>query len=352
MGKFRAGFTVFAVSTLILLSTFSIARADIPSWFWASLFNWADGVTAEVDAVEALVADQQAQIDALTAQIETLQANSVLDLDGALVMDTLNGNPVARFQGINVQVFNGTGNTYFIKDLGNLFVGYDEPDPTPPPDFCDDGDQKGDECGDNYDVYKGGSHNVVIGRNHSYTQHSGLVVGEGNVINNRGSVSFGQSNRASGRWSAITGGGNNVIEGDNDNISAGDSNYADGPYATVSGGRNNHADGDWSSISGGGFSDSAFGNRASAAYSSVSGGFNNRAEASWSSISGGSTNTTEGDYASIGGGFNNSALGGWSSISGGSGNSANAVNSVVSGGFGRTAPNDNDWVAGALFQDF
>ena len=56
--------------------------------------------------------------------ISVILANSVLALDGLL---SLSGGDTAQFDGVNVRITNGLGDTRTINGLGNLVVGYDEP---------------------------------------------------------------------------------------------------------------------------------------------------------------------------------------------------------------------------------
>ena len=66
------------------------------------------------------------------------------------------------FDGCNVYVQSGTGSTNgSVNGLGNLIVGYDE-----------------DDGGDS----KTGSHNLVVGRYHSYTSYGGLLGGYDNAV--------------------------------------------------------------------------------------------------------------------------------------------------------------------------
>ena len=85
----------------------------------------------------------------------------------------------------------------------------------------------------------------------------GNLVGDPNLINNYigyyGTIAGGESNRASGDWSIITGGLGNVTEttGNHANVTGGAYNTAVNSYATVSGGYYNTASGASSSVSGG-----------------------------------------------------------------------------------------------------
>jgi hypothetical protein len=308
----------------VLLAYQSAFAAD---WQTPLMWDWVLGTASpQLTALENENASQQAQIDAVLSQnvallaqvdalltlslnlagaVETLQANSVLELDGVLVMDTHNGNPVARFQGVNVQVVNGQGSTATINGLGNLIVGYDEII-NPAPTVCSQGDYSNEQdCTTNGLIWnfghKTGSHNLVVGRGHSYSDWGGFVSGEVNVINQRSS--------------SVTGGSWNTASGSGSSVSGGALNEASSDFSSVSGGRNNTASG---------------------TNSSVSGGFEHTASGNFSSVSGGRRNTASGQASGVSGGYLNEASG---------------TNSSVSGGLSDTVAGDYDWRAGDLFQD-
>ena len=90
-------------------------------------------------------------------------------------------------------------------------------------------------------------------------------------------------------------------------------------------------------------------------YSSLGGltaGFDNAVSAPYASVSGGLSNTASGPVASVSGGSHNTASGIAASVSGGSDNTASGAFASVSGGFARSAPAENNWVAGSLFEAF
>ncbi|MDA2920754.1 hypothetical protein MYX76_14905 [Desulfobacterota bacterium AH_259_B03_O07] len=78
----------------------------------------------------------------------------------------------------------------------------------------------------------------------------------------------------------------------------------------------------------------------------------NTASGLGSAVTGGVGNTASGPASSVSGGNDNTASGGSSSVSGGGFNLASGISSSVSGGSNVTAPDDNDWAAGSLFEDF
>jgi hypothetical protein len=210
---------------------------------------------------------------------------------------TVVGNDV-YFDGCNVHIRNGSGYTSGSSNgLGNLILGYNEDTISTPND-------------------RTGSHNLIIGPEHTYSSYGGLIAGEQNII--------------SGAYSSVIGGKENKAFGDNSSILGGWQNNTNGLLSSISGGRNSNAVGVYSSIAGG------QGHKAGGNSSSISGGLNNETVADFSSVSGGNRNKTTGGSASVSGGEDNEARGGSSSVSGGS--------------FG-VAIGTFDWVAGTLFED-
>lgn len=169
-----------------------------------------------------------------------------LDALEALLAGVSRNGDILLFDGMNLQVANGTGTTDGTPNgLGNLIVGYNE----------------------GTGVTRTGSHYFVAGTFNSYTSYGGAV--------------FGNSNTASGPYSSVTGGQANTASGFSSWASGGQSNTASGQNSSVSGGSDSDATGPLSSVSGG------ISNTASGGSSSVSGGQNNTASGSGSSILGG-----------------------------------------------------------------
>jgi hypothetical protein len=189
----------------------------------------------------------QASLDSLKGQLASIQAdvrsvrgNSILDLNGYLTLDHSSGYPTALFQGINVQVVNGTGTTHSANGMGNLIVGYNRSRTASP--VCSLGAYTtAADCRAKGGVWahshKGGSHNFVGGDFNSYTSWGGLVLGIENAVN--------------APYATITAGALNTAAGDLSSISGGSSNTASGMYGVVSGGLGNTAAGSFASLSGG-----------------------------------------------------------------------------------------------------
>ncbi|MEJ2174811.1 MAG: hypothetical protein P8Y76_07850 [bacterium] len=276
----------------------------------------------------------QALVNAQTALIDTLQT-AVAELQAKLGCMSKTGDDV-YFTGCNVHVRNGLGATGpVVNGLGNLIVGYNEDasnlpfDPALEPSV------------------RTGSHNVVVGAGHSYTDRGGLVVGVANRITDRfATITGGLRNTASAPYANVSGGFLNTASGMFSSVSGGYLNNATASYASVSGGRENTASGESSSVSGG------HQNTAGASqYSSVSGGFQNTASGFAASVSGGGDNTASGASASVSGGQLNTANGVQSSsVSGGFNGNASGSFSSVSGGNSRAAASDNSRAAGGLFE--
>ena len=256
------------------VSSVSGGRANAASEHWASVLgghrNRASGRLSSVSGGDGLTATGVVDFRYLWPACLRTKPPAVRNQVKADVV----------FEGCNVHFRNGASSTNTTNGLGNLIVGYNE-------DLNTVGVSAPRTLGTND---RSGSHNVVIGPEHEYSSHSGLVVGVGNII--------------SGEYASVSGGRDNEASGD---------------YGSVSGGQNNEASGDAASVSGG------LANVASGSYASVSGGNNNTAgPASASSVSGGRLNRATGEAASVSGGYHNWASGKRSSISGGKNQTANA----------------------------
>src|SRR5919201_1573194 len=134
--------------------------------------------------------------------------------------------------GANLHIVNGWNATNTVNGLGNLIVGYNEP--------------RSSETNTRI-----GSHNVVVGMRHNFSQYGGLVVGLSNEINGPwASVSGGTANTAYGARASVSGGAGNIASA-GASVSGGLSNTANGRSASVSGGIDNAAIGDFASVCGG-----------------------------------------------------------------------------------------------------
>jgi hypothetical protein len=267
----------------------------------------ADMLDGNHAAAFATAGHTHADLESRIAQLET----TVAQLTALLQSVNRNGNDIF-FDGVNVHVRNGSGNTETTNGTGNLIVGYNE--------LRGSGDTRT------------GSHNLVVGKEHNFSSYGGLVAGIYSSV--------------SGPYASVSGGSYNTASGLYSSVSGGYSNTASGWEASVSGGRNNTASEEHSSVSGG------FSNTASSLDSSVSGGSFNMASGGQCNVSGGYSNTASGQYSSVSGGTHNTASSQDSSVSGGSYNTASGPYSSVSGGDHRSVSGNYDWAAGALFQDY
>lgn len=270
---------------------------------------YAQAPGAGSNSLRNRVAALEQHVAALEAALAALQNNTVLALDGVLVLDTSGISPIARFIGVNVQVVNGAGSSSTTNGLGNLIVGYDELPPGNPPGS------------------RNGSHNLVVGRQHQYPSFGGLVAGFNNVVSGQeASVVGGSLNNANGTWSSVTAGRQNVATGMHASVTGGEFNNASGAGASVSGGSTNQAGGD---------------------HASVSGGHENFASGVDSSVSGGELNEARGAQSGVSGGISNLASGRAATVSGGRQNNAGGIDASVSGGQARSAPVQDCWKAGS-----
>jgi hypothetical protein len=194
----------------------------------------------ELAALQAQVAALQSQVNTLQTQLAAVQANNALKLGPFIIFnpdpEKLVRGPNITFSGANIHIVSGSGTTDDngnLTGLGNLIIGYDEI-------LTGHTDRRG-------------SHNLAIGRYHSFAgAFGGLVVGTFNVIDGEGaSVSGGSANIAGGDFSSVSGGASNVAFGKNASVSGGFSNNAGGDFSSISGGQLNLASGMHATISGG-----------------------------------------------------------------------------------------------------
>lgn len=277
-----------AASEVGSLNTFS---ANTPARASEVNSNFS-AVRTAVDDNASLITDLRASLNAALARLESLENSPVSGLNGFVSVD---GNTVI-FEGVNLQVTNGSGQTNSVNGAGNLIVGYNE--------------SRGDGTDD-----KDGSHNLVIGSRHNYPNFGGLVAGDRNTV--------------FGAFASVTGGSSNTAEGNGSSVSGGQMNFASGLSSSVTAGFRNEAFGPRSSVNGG-IDNIANGDRAT-----VSGGEANVADGVSSHISGGSLGSAEGAVATVSGGLRNTAAGNFS---------------TVGGGADRTAAGATNWTAGTLLE--
>ena len=270
----------------------------------------------KIDGLEASAFYTQAEVDALLVSYNS-RITALEDLLASV--STENSGQDVVFTGVNLHIRSGSGVTGgAINGLGNLIIGYNEDLFAPT-------------------ATRTGSHNLVVGSEHSYSSYGGFLAGYQNTVSERyASVIGGRENTASGINAAISGGMGNTASGSYASICGGENNTASGIYSSVSAGGGNTASGSNASVSGG------VNNTAIGAWSSVSGGVANSASSNWSSVSGGVNNTTSGNYASISGGSNNTASGSYASVNGGRYNTASGLYSTVLGGGGINSTFGND----------
>ena len=173
-------------------------------------------------------------------------------------------------------------------------------------------------------------------------------------------IAGGASNHASGDLSTIGGGAANGVGGYAATVSGGSLNSATGDYAFVGGGRGNTASGTGSTVGGGGtFVPSNCGptaelpcvNSAVGSYATVAGGFYSRALQDYDTVGGGSENSATGGFSTVAGGLRSTAGGGYSFVGGGDMNSATGFHSTVAGGFSNMASGDYSFVGGGEYNN-
>jgi hypothetical protein len=254
--------------------------ADAVGYYTSESLMDMDARTVALETASTQATDRLDSLEAENAELRS-RLEGLEMLTASMTLEKVDGYPVVRFTGVNLQVVDGSGFTGGeVNGVGNLIVGYNENyRDVPDEDFVN---------------VRTGSHNLVIGRYHNYSSWSGLVAGDSNTLD--------------GFIASVTGGGGNTA----------------GDYATVTGGLANTASG-WGA--------------------SVTGGARNAAEGNSTSVTGGNDNVATGHNASITGGLENTASGNDSAVVGGFHNDAAGNHETVLGGEGITCDDLDDFDA-------
>jgi hypothetical protein len=199
-----------------------------------------DAQTAANASLQSTVESLRRDVDGAQRGVRAMQNNSILDLNGYVRFDISSGYPTIVFDGVNVQVVNGTGATQTTNGLGNLIVGYNRPRTTDP--VCSTGPFPTQaECAARGGVWarshKSGSHNIVAGDFNAYSSWGGVV--------------FGLENATTAPYAGVLGGAGNRAFGDLSSVAGGSLNVASGMYGSVSGGLSNAASGAFGTVGGG-----------------------------------------------------------------------------------------------------
>jgi hypothetical protein len=198
------------VPTAVLLSL-------IPFSLYASARSNSGGLPERVTELEA-------QVEVLTSALQEAQEILQFMRVETEIIDGL-VPPHLIIEGANVHVRSGYGSTVegclsrdpdfpnceSLTGLGNLIVGYNERFPA-----------RGLPV-----ELRTGSHNLVVGRYHSYSSFAGFVAGDSNwIIGANATVTGGQSNWASGKYSSVSGGHRNTASGKYSSVSGGEDREA------------------------------------------------------------------------------------------------------------------------------
>ncbi len=194
------------------------------------------------------IAQLQTDVDNIDSRVGAIESSNVMAMDAYIQITTpdpnANSGALITFEGVNLQIVNGTGQTNQVNGLGNLIIGYNAlRQKAGLRSTCSLGQYWNDptNCTANGGIwgknFKTGSHNLIVGDQNAYSSYGGIVAGFGNVISGESAmVTGGVDNIASGENSSITGGYYNTASGPSSSINGGRGNIAEDPYATISGG--------------------------------------------------------------------------------------------------------------------
>lgn len=208
-------------AAILLLGLAALASAGCPVEADPQLRADLDAVTQRIEELEVALADREARIEELEAK------TAPMEVEGDAV----------RLVGVNLYIQNGEGDTMARRNgVGNLIVGYDE----------------GPESD------KLGSHNIIVGPDHTYSGLANIVSGRGNVVVDESvilgasfsdasnqSVVIGGHNNDGGAGSVVIGGHLNEGSADGSVIIAGKGNLTLGSYSAVLGGEDGRTNDDY-----------------------------------------------------------------------------------------------------------
>ena len=230
-----------------------------------------------VALAEVLMTMQQT-IETLQLQVETLEAQAMPEL--ASHLSFVDSSSTFHLEAANLQVSNGA-NAYLNNGLGNLIIGMNGEE-----EYVDS-------------IGRGGSHNLVIGEGHAYSNSHGILHGFNATLTDRyAAVIGGSNNRVDGAYGVAIAGTNNVVLDDAHFAAAigGQGNSLNADYAAAIAGSANEINGRWSAgVSG-------IQNKLIGTYTLAAGGRGGEISGSESVIVGSSGSSLEGHQAVIVGG--------------------------------------------------
>lgn len=180
-----------------------------------------------VALAEVLMTMQQT-IETLQLQVETLEAQAMPELAAHLTF--VDSSSTFHLEAANLQVSNGT-NAYLNNGLGNLIIGMNGEE-----EYVDS-------------IGRGGSHNLVIGEGHAYSNSHGILHGFNATLTDRyAAVIGGANNRVDGAYGVAIAGQDNVVLDDAHFAAAigGQGNSLNADYAAAIAGSANEINGLWS----------------------------------------------------------------------------------------------------------
>jgi len=297
--QFHRTFLISTLATACAIAAAPAAHAQDANPSMAALNAQVRALTEQVRQVSALAASQQAALTAMARSNAAFQAR--------LTCITKSTATDFIFDGCNVHIQNGMGQTGTTNTLGNLIIGYNK----------------------NEVSKRTGSHNIIVGDLHEYTSYGGVVTGTENTIGapNSTIMSSVDSSTAGVPGSVVVGADRGIAEG-NAVLLGGSQNYAS-PSAHFA-------------VSIGGNDNQVLGSEAV-----VMAGTMNTASGSNSMVCAGSENSASGNGAIACGGSGNKGNGMFSAALGGHHVSASADSSVISGGNNcDTGPTAYMWAVG------
>ncbi len=275
---------------VLIISCLCLVSNAIPTAFAQGYGTTLRSILQRLTALESAQKATTSNLANLSSNVSSLDTKTKFLTTGV----DRNGYPASYFTACNVYIQNGLGSTTGVASdpifahalntggpispitngLGNLIIGYNEPDAYSFPPISH---IKGEIAG----AYTG-SHNLIIGGGNQYTSVGSIIGGVGNYSGAPfGSILNGLQNGCIGLLGTVQGGSHNLVKGYFSSVQGGSNNLSVGQGSTVISGDDNASLGEFSSVLGG------FANQAVGLTSSVTGGNANEAVGGYSAVSGG-----------------------------------------------------------------
>ncbi|MCB9637770.1 MAG: hypothetical protein H6727_02555 [Myxococcales bacterium] len=249
--------------------------------------------------------------DTITVTTKTFKVKGSSANGPSIELDDANKNVIVTNANLHIRSGSGTTNGT-TNGYGNVIIGYNEDT--------------------NSNKQRGGSHNLILGQEHSYTSYGSILSGTNHTINApHASAIGGDSNTIGGNAPNAV-----AIAGQNNQLAPSGTAL----YAAALGGQANQIDGNHAAAVAG-QNNTSSGNHAAAVA-----GQNNTSSGNHAAAVAGQNNTSSGNHAAAVAGQNNTSSGNHAAAVAGQNNTVSGTHAASVGGGGATKTTDANQVTG------